>query len=76
VDFGRALVFQYFVILDGHYIATHNFEEFPDLQVIASIGVGEHNCEDSFNQLFRRVDVALYQAKAQGRNRTVVAQNE
>lgn len=57
-------------------IATHRFEGYPDLQVTASIGIGGHRCEDSFHVLFRRVDVALYQAKAQGRNRTVVAQDE
>lgn len=57
-------------------IATHKFEKYPYLQVTASIGIGGHRCEDSFHVLFRRVDIALYQAKAQGRNRTVVAQDE
>lgn len=57
-------------------IATHCFAEFPDLRITVSIGVGVHQGEEPFNLLFRRVDVALYQAKAQGRNRTVVAQTE
>lgn len=55
-------------------IACTRFEAFPQLVVTVSIGVGSHQCEDAFHHLFRRVDVALYQAKAQGRNRTVVAQ--
>lgn len=57
-------------------VATHRFEAFPDLQVTISIGVGEHSGEQPFHMLFRRVDVALYQAKAMGRNRTVVAADE
>lgn len=58
-------------------VAGHRFEEFPDLRVTASIGVGaRHFSEDSFHMLFRRVDAALYRAKAQGRNRTVVAPDE
>lgn len=54
-------------------IACTRFEDFPQLVVTVSIGVGSHQCKDAFHHLFRRVDVALYQAKAQGRNRTVVA---
>lgn len=54
-------------------LAALRFEEYPDLVVTASFGVGSHNQRGSFDDLFRRVDVALYQAKTQGRNRTVMA---
>ena len=54
-------------------IASTRFEEFPQLVVTVSIGVGAHHCEEDFQHLFRNVDVALYQAKAQGRNCTVSA---
>jgi diguanylate cyclase (GGDEF)-like protein len=57
-------------------IANTRFDDFPELVVTVSLGVGAHHCEDHFNHLFRRVDVALYQAKAQGRNRTVLAAAE
>jgi len=54
-------------------VATTNFEQFPDLHITISVGVGTSNGEVSFHQLFRSVDLALYQAKAQGRNRTIRA---
>jgi len=35
--------------------------------------VGASDGKIPFHQLFRRVDLALYEAKAQGRNRTIKA---
>lgn len=54
-------------------VATTNFEQFPDLHITISLGVGASDGEIPFHQLFRSVDLALYQAKAQGRNRTIRA---
>lgn len=54
-------------------VATTNFEQFPDLHITISLGVGSSSGEIPFHQLFRSVDLALYQAKAQGRNRTIRA---
>ncbi len=54
-------------------IANTQIDEFPDLRVSISIGVGSRARGEAFYQLFSRVDVALYQAKAQGRNRVVLA---
>ena len=38
-----------------------------------SIGVAQHQSEESIESLLRRADAALYQAKAAGRNRVVVS---
>lgn len=54
-------------------VATANFDEFPELHVTISLGVGTADGQTPFHQLFRQVDIALYQAKAQGRNWTVKA---
>lgn len=54
-------------------VAMANFEQFPDLHITISLGVGGSRGDIPFHQLFRCVDMALYQAKAQGRNRTVMA---
>jgi diguanylate cyclase (GGDEF)-like protein len=43
------------------------------LTLPASFGVAELKQDEYFNDWYRRVDAALYQAKAQGRNRLVVA---
>lgn len=54
-------------------IATANFDQFPELHVTISLGVGTSDGKIPFHQLFRSVDMALYQAKAQGRNRAIKA---
>jgi diguanylate cyclase (GGDEF)-like protein len=54
-------------------IATANFDQFPALHVTISLGVGSSDGKIPFHQLFRSVDIALYQAKAQGRNRAIKA---
>ncbi len=54
-------------------VATDNFNQFPELRVTISLGVGTSDGKIPFHQLFRRVDMALYEAKAQGRNRTIKA---
>lgn len=54
-------------------VANVVFENLPELHVTISLGVGAINGHEPFHMLFRRVDVALYQAKAQGRNRVVMA---
>lgn len=54
-------------------VATVNFDQFPGLHVTISLGVGASDGKIPFHQLFRHVDIALYQAKAQGRNRAVKA---
>jgi diguanylate cyclase (GGDEF)-like protein len=55
-------------------VAAARFEDLPDLWVTISLGVGAIDGIEPFHMLFRRVDVALYQAKAQGRNRTITAE--
>jgi len=54
-------------------IASASFEKFPDLSVTISLGVGTSDGKVPFDQMFVRVDTALYEAKAQGRNRTIKA---
>lgn len=54
-------------------VATSRYETLPSLQVTISAGVGAIEGAEPFHMLFRRVDVALYQAKAQGRNRVIMA---
>lgn len=56
-----------------HKISQYRFEEFPDLTITVSCGVGAQMGDRPFEDLFRRTDVALYQAKANGRNCTVIA---
>lgn len=48
-------------------IAAHPFNR--DLQVTASIGATMRRMDDSSHTLLHRADMALYQAKANGRNR-------
>ncbi len=56
-------------------VASASFDDLPDLQVTISLGVGAIDGIEPFHMLFRRVDVALYQAKAQGRNRVITAED-
>ena len=56
-------------------IETAHFEDMPDLRATISLGVGAIDGIEPFHMLFRRVDVALYQAKAQGRNRVITAED-
>ena len=48
----------------------------PDLRVSFSAGLAAFGPGDSIEQAVDRADKALYQAKAQGRNRTVVSPDE
>lgn len=54
-------------------VESARFEQFPDLRVTISLGVGTSDGKVPFDQMFVQVDTALYQAKAQGRNRTIKA---
>lgn len=54
-------------------VEAARFAEFADLRVTISQGVGTSDGKIAFHELFRRVDKALYLAKAQGRNRTIKA---
>ncbi len=51
------------------------FEPDNPLQVSASFGVGERQEDEDFASCFKRVDTALYRAKASGRNCCVMAEN-
>lgn len=48
----------------------------PGIAVTLSAGVAEYSPDESISQLLRRVDKALYKAKATGRNRVVIAEND
>lgn len=54
-------------------IAATQFELDSPLQITASFGVGEASAEEDFKTAFERVDNALYRAKNQGRNCSVLA---
>lgn len=56
-------------------LASQAFEKQGEsVRVTVSIGVGTSRDTDSRDTLFQRTDAALYQAKAQGRNRVVSAE--
>jgi PleD family two-component response regulator len=57
-------------------VETARFDDLPELQTTISLGVGAIDGIEPFHMLFRRVDIALYQAKAQGRNRVITAELE
>lgn len=54
-------------------IRNHDFNLQPSRTVTLSAGVAEYSHGEQEDDLFRRLDDALYQAKRQGRNRTVIA---
>jgi diguanylate cyclase (GGDEF)-like protein len=45
----------------------------PGLPFTVSIGVARHETNESIDELFKRVDDALYKAKNEGRNRVLAA---
>jgi diguanylate cyclase (GGDEF)-like protein len=77
------IVMPFTSLLNAHAIAEElrvqvenaRFDELPDLRVTISLGVGAIDGVEAFHMMFRRVDVALYQAKAQGRNRVITAES-
>ncbi len=57
-------------------VAQHTFEtQAQSLNVTVSIGVASGKAGESFDKLFKRADVALYKAKAGGRNRVELAED-
>lgn len=52
-------------------VASTAFPSLPQLRVTTSIGLGCFDAEESFEDVFKRIDAALYQAKQRGRNCTV-----
>lgn len=54
-------------------VANTRFADYPDLQVTLSAGIAARRPGEPFHETFSRADFALYQAKAQGRNRTVLS---
>ncbi len=56
-------------------IANSNFNiSQQDINITISIGISQYqnNDDESFEKILKRADQALYQAKSQGRNRTIV----
>jgi diguanylate cyclase (GGDEF)-like protein len=56
-------------------ISETPFEPENPIRVTASFGVAERNKHEEFSMTFKRVDMALYAAKANGRNCCVMAQD-
>jgi diguanylate cyclase (GGDEF)-like protein len=52
-------------------IVNHKFTK--DIQITASMGVATLKANEALEQLFNHADIALYQAKHQGRNKVVTA---
>lgn len=69
---------------DGAYLFAERLRiglartQFPFLPaaggITASFGIAQHQPGETFHQLLARADRSLYQAKAEGRNRTVTAE--
>ena len=55
------------------HIAQQAFAGLKPQAVTVSIGIAERAPHESYHELFKRADTALYRAKAQGRNQCVAA---
>ncbi len=54
--------------------SLQEIEGLPDTErLTASFGISAFKSDDNFDRLFKRADAALYQAKATGRNKVVLA---
>jgi diguanylate cyclase (GGDEF)-like protein len=54
--------------------SLQEIEGMPETErLTASFGISAYQAGDNFNRLFKRADAALYEAKATGRNKVVVA---
>ena len=56
-----------------HKVASAPVEAPAPVAVTLSAGLAEARAGDTLGDLLRRADAALYEAKAQGRNRLVLA---
>ncbi|MDE2402524.1 MAG: GGDEF domain-containing protein [Burkholderiales bacterium] len=56
----------------GHLASIMVCSTHPDLRITASAGVSDYRADESLSALLDRADQALYQAKNQGRNRTII----
>lgn len=56
-------------------LALQPFKPAAGLSLTASIGVASYHTGDNLDQLISKADAALYQAKAQGRNRICMPEN-
>jgi diguanylate cyclase (GGDEF)-like protein len=54
-------------------LAIENYQGIEGVQVTASFGIGEFRHDETQKQLLKRVDDALYLAKASGRNQLKIA---
>ena len=55
-------------------IGRHLFEQNEEtLSITVSVGIANANPDETFDELFKRADIALYQAKKDGRNCVVVS---
>jgi diguanylate cyclase (GGDEF)-like protein len=59
--------------LRGRLEARHVARLPPDIAYTFSVGVDQHRAGESLSVLMARVDAALYEAKAAGRNRVMAA---
>ncbi|MCZ8532434.1 sensor domain-containing diguanylate cyclase [Psychrobacillus psychrodurans] len=62
----------------GEHIRMTIENSVPPIQtkLTVSLGVGEYKCGETQTQFMNRIDLALYEAKANGRNNTVIAKLE
>lgn len=56
-------------VIEGHLFE----QDYSPVKLTVSIGVACASPDDNFDSMFKRADVALYEAKAQGRNRVAIA---